>query len=207
MMKLKQEIKKQHKLFMICISIVVSVAMLIVGSTFAWLIDSDQAVNDMHLADLEGVVVDTESADITVNDSVTPDVKVENTSKSPVFIRVLILPVCETADKISREMEFTGDHKELDITFDSNWAYSERDGYCYYKGKIIPGEKSSKIFESLTLISTDTIYSGENWKIEFKAEFIGVTGHAYRDAWWQGVEQTEAPLAEIDNLLSGLIQK
>lgn len=192
--------------------LVVVVASLSVGlyqKTYASLTDHDEKQNDFRVGGLQtSVEEDFEPPFVFEPDKkYTKRVWVANTGDLDSFIRVLALPVLSkkqgNGGTILLPTTVNGSQPVLTIDYNlSDWVAGE-DGYFYYKKKVASGEKTAVLFSQVILnqLHITEEYQGVQLSFEIKAEGIGTSQYAYRDAWWNGQMPTAGKLLEIDNLL------
>lgn len=202
--KIKSKIKKHPKRSALLVTILVCTLLFSMGITYAWLTDSDRKRGEMHLANLTGEVSKTASTTLIQGTPLTQTITVTNTGGSTAFVRALLLPEC-SINGIATEIEIG---TQLSVTTDPSWLYCPEDGYYYYTKKLEPGETSEALISSVELLSSaGTKYLGEEWAFETKAEFVGITGYAYRTAWWQNQSLTSGEVRDlVDTALTPLIQ-
>ncbi|MCL2332069.1 MAG: hypothetical protein FWC54_01085 [Actinomycetia bacterium] len=210
MKNLSGRLHRQRPL-VLSLTVILSIALLI-GSTFAWFIQSDSRVNTFETNELvlRAVIKEDFEEPVTVkpSETVTKTVDVVNTGDVPSFARVLVLVeiVSENGELLAATPGVTYTFNDLDT---SSWA-DGGDGYYYYLGKLSPGQTTVQpLFSSVTLASgLGPEYNNARMKVEVKLEAAEAIRATYRDGWWRNgdVPPASTALINIDNLLKDLAQ-
>jgi hypothetical protein len=200
--------KKQLSLYL---SLMITLIMLSFGvyQTHAALMDKDQKQNDFRIGNVETEIVE-EFDPPAVFEPDTDYVKkaaVKNTGEQAIFVRVLALPMLtkKQSDGSVLLLPATTGGPTSVLTIDYNltdWL-DGADGYFYYKKKLNKNETTTNLFTKVRMNAATITeeYAGANLTFELKAEGIGISPFAYRDAWWNGQQPTREPLTTIDDLL------
>lgn len=208
---------------------------LIYYTTVSLLKDKDQERNDFAFADLRVEVDEPGWTDLEGFDSEEPidkEVIIKNTGTQPILVRVMLLPsILKEAEEAGEaplllpssytyEGETTqenSDDKSI-LKFELNttdWK-DGGDGYFYYLDYIPVADPPT---DRLTLLKTVQLikenlpeglrsdYDGARLTIDVKAEAIGLSKWAYQDAFWQGTEPTDSPLADIAKTYKEIVEK
>ena len=179
--------------------------LIIMGTTFAWLVSSDTRTNEIGIMQYQFDVALTEvfPAPTAVKGGTFPkEVDVKNTEDIPGFVRVMVFPVLVAADGTTLPEMRIGGQIRLG-TLGASWTSGE-DGYYYYLGRIAPGGTTlNPLFEEVTLDeSVADGYPGAELTITLVVESIDGTDDYYRDAWWGGAAPAAPdPRATVDTAL------
>jgi hypothetical protein len=193
------------------LSSIVTLVMLSFGlyHTHAALMDKDQKQNDFRVGNVKAEIVE-EFNPPAVFEPDTDYVKkaaVKNTGEQAIFVRVLALPMLtkkqSSGSALLLPATTTGAAPVLTIDYNLTDWLDGADGYFYYKRKLNKNETTNNLFTKVRMNAANITpeYAGANLTFELKAEGIGISPFAYRDAWWNGQRPANAPLATIDDLL------
>ncbi|MBP2099935.1 hypothetical protein [Enterococcus rivorum] len=205
----KYSSKKNLILLLGLLIAVISLSASLYQKTFASLTDHDEKQNKFRIGDLKVSVEEEFQPPITFEPDVIYPKKVwvKNTGELNSFVRVLALPILSkkqaNGSTLLLPATTTGIAPILTIDYNlSDWI-DGGDGYFYYKKKLSKGEKTPLLFSSVTL-NQDNIteeYKDVKLSFEIKAEGIGISKYAYRDAWWNSSIPVSGELLQVDNLL------
>lgn len=211
MKKKKKKSESLKRLFLAAGVVIVCTSLfaMLYQKTYASLTDHDKEQNEFRIGDLHTTVEEEFDPPATFepDKEYTKKVWVKNTGDLDQFIRVLALPILNKKQANGSTLVLpattTGTNPVLTIDYNLvDWIEGE-DGYYYYKNKIKPGEKTAPLFSKVTLNKANITeeYEGIQLSFEIKAEGVGITRYAYRDAWWGGTIPTTANLLKVDNVL------
>ena len=196
--------KKNKKLIPI---LTISLFLLIgaVGTTLCLLISSDAVTNKFQTGDNKiDIVEDFQEPENWNGDEYKKVVKISNTtndSKSPVLVRVSIIPRWED-EKGLPSTNLSVDVVKLKFSEGEKWLKGD-DGYYYYKSLLQPQESTSEILKSVSLEIPEnekSKYKGKTLKIDVNAESVQANKTAYRLNW--NIEEN----SKIDELLNSLVK-
>lgn len=119
-------------------------ATAIVGGTLAYFTDTDKAINNFSVGNVDIVVEEPHwNPDNAVNmypgQVVEKDPVVTNEGNNPAFVRVKVEYDRDVVTLFSRSAE---------------WKYNEADGYYYYATPVAAGETTTPVFEKFILNNT-----------------------------------------------------
>ncbi|MEO1769639.1 hypothetical protein [Candidatus Enterococcus ferrettii] len=191
--------------------VIVGCLLLLIGGgyfVYAAMTTQDRKENDFQVGQVETQLLEDfdGATEIELDESIEKEVLIKNTGTIKQFIRVMVMP------EVRAPVEGDTNQQVLPLIIDrdlflegmatADWT-DGGDGYYYYTdGAVEPNDSTSKLFESIRL--SDSLadqYHQTDFSIYLKVETINCAEFAYRDAWWQGVTPTEAPLEEIDDAL------
>lgn len=148
---------------------------LAIGGTVAWLTSSTGPITNTFTPSHVSCTVDEQFNERT---GVKSDVKVQNTSDIPAFIRVKL---------VTYRTNINGDHiggtaAVPNFQPGANWVLHE--GYYYYTLPVDPQAVTGKLIDSITLSSSYNDADGGYQAIDVMAEAIqSVPEAAVKDAW------------------------
>lgn len=196
---------KRPRLFAVCASLVFAL-LLVMGATFAWLVSSDSAKNEMGIMQYQfGAFLDeifTPPGSPIGGNTVPKQVNVENPRDIPAFVRVMVFPTLVADDGVTLVEMQIGTQVILG-TLGGGWV-DGGDGYYYCCEWLAPGGTTTEpLFEDVKL--HDNIvgsFPDAKLNIALILESIDATGSHYRNAWWGGiVPTTGTPLSIVDTAL------
>ncbi len=134
---------EQKKKIWIAAAACLLVMVMAFTGTYAYLITHDRLVNSFRVGETVIEIVEkfTPPPELAPGSSFDKKVQVKNTGNLPCYARIRV----DFSD--SRAQEFC---EELDINT-ADWEYSAGDGYYYYKTLLQPGERSTALFERVTV--------------------------------------------------------
>ncbi|MGC6770348.1 hypothetical protein [Enterococcus sp. LJL51] len=178
--------------------------------TYSALTDHDKKENSFQIGNLNTTIKEEfdPPKEFEPDKEYEKKVEIKNTGSLDSFVRVLALPVitAEADDGTTIVLSATTDGATPILTIDYNlvdWI-DGKDGYFYYKKKLVTGEKTAALFSTVKMNKANISeeYNRAKLTFEIKVEGIHTTKYAYRDAWWGGsVPPTGSELAEVDNTL------
>jgi len=184
--------------------------LVIMGTTFAWLVSSDTKTNEMGIMQYQfdvGLVEDLPAVPAVKGGTIQNEVHVENTGDIPEFIRVMVFPTLVAADGVTLMEMQIGEQVTLG-TLGASWIDGE-DGYFYYLGRLGPGDATADpLFEEVIL---DANIAGNQadakLNIAVVVESIDGTGSYYRSAWWGAdiVPAITSPFVPVDTALQFIL--
>ncbi|MTD38398.1 hypothetical protein GIX45_07130 [Erwinia sp. CPCC 100877] len=200
--------KKQLCLYF---SSIITLVMLSFGlyQTHAALMDSDEKQNDFRVGNVQTEIVEefNPPAVFEPDKDYVKKAAVKNTGEQAIFVRVLALPMLTKKQSGGSPLLLpaTTDGAAPVLTIDYNltdWL-DGADGYFYYKKRLNKNEITNDLFTKVRMNAANITeeYTGANLTFELKAEGIGITPFAYRDAWWNGQRPTNVPLVTVDDVL------
>ncbi|OEG14703.1 hypothetical protein BCR23_12340 [Enterococcus quebecensis] len=209
--------KRQKKKFLTVKQLLLFVGLLIIivsfssglYKTYAALTDKDQKQNEFRIGDFQTSIEEEfdPPANFEPDKEYLKKVSIRNTGEQESFIRVLALPVLtkKQVNGTTQLLVATVEGPTAVLTIDYNLTdwFDGKDGYFYYKKKLIKGESTTNLFTKVMMNKGNITeeYEGVFLSIEIKAEGISSTKFAYRDAWWGGKTPIENPLLAIDESL------
>ncbi|MGX7202541.1 hypothetical protein BCR22_12730 [Enterococcus plantarum] len=177
--------------------------------TYAALTDSDQKRNEFRIGNLESSIEE----EFYPPEVFEPEkdylkkVAIRNTGEQSIFLRVLALPMLikKQSNDVLTLLPVTIDGSAPVLSIDYNlidWI-DGKDGYFYYKKKLLKDERTTNLFTKVRMNKANITEEYEEVLLSFeiKSEGISTTKFAYRDAWWNGQIPATEPLIELDNLL------
>lgn len=199
----KKQALKTNWLFPIIVLVLLMFTIVGIKSVYAALTAEDDLTNDFTMSNLSGKI-EEEFTPPSKENPMKPgkdypkEVKINNQTKTPMFVRVLVTPEIQTATGVLLPSNFG---KELIINLGSKWLLGE-DGYYYYLGKLASTQTTEALFTKVTLSDdVSDSYNDAEMSIHIKSETIIAKGNQYRDAWWLGETPIETNLSKIDILL------
>lgn len=175
-------------------SAAVVVAVALVGGTLAWFTDSEIATNMFKTGSVEVKIDETFTpvTDWTPGTVTNKDVTIENTGKSPAFIRVKLdkgwYDVNDTENKSKLDLDTTNIVpsilNEATTPTEDKWILGG-DGYYYYIGIVGPNTSTAQLLDSVEFKNgtDDNQYAGLKLNVDVEVDAIQTTNKAYRDAW------------------------
>lgn len=212
-MKKKQNTKKYLSVKSCCLftSFLIMIICLSFGlyQTYAALTDSDQKRNDFRIGNLQSSI-EEEFAPPTLFEpekDYLKKVAIKNTGEQQSFLRVLALPMLTKKQpngmSILLPVTVDGPTPILNIDYNLTDWIDGKDGYFYYKKKLMKGDRTTNLFTKVRMNQANITeeYEGVLLSFEIKSEGISATKFAYRDAWWNGQTPISDPLLEVDEQL------
>ena len=105
----------------------------------------------------------------------TKKVIIENpdgNAKKPVFIRVAVVPSIKDKQGSYLNKEVTIDPA---TAFDESWTL--QDGYYYYKYPVMPGARTTELFQNSTVKLNCTLHDGEYVQLDVIADSVQATAN------------------------------
>lgn len=141
--------------------------------TFAYLTDSELAENKVSFTENEIHIEEEfiQPEEVTPGTAITKKPRIVNDSKIPVYVRMAVYFSDSAAEAFCEP-----------FVIDGGWEL-HTDGYYYYKGELGSGQKTSALFEQVT-IKADT--AAENlipFDILVYAESVQAEGMEAEEAW------------------------
>lgn len=165
--------------------IVVSTILLIVliaGVSSAWFLDSEAKVNEFKMGTVKVEVLEPgfeDKTDVEVGTPYDKNVMVISKGTKKTYVRVRLIPEWSNPSlPVSNVV--------LNLAENSNWVYSDDDGYYYFKYYLTQGQETSPLLESVTFTTLGPEYSGQTLTIKAVAEGVQITHEAWKDVW--GIE-------------------
>lgn len=200
---MKTKKKKLYLLLAVGLSILFTVAAI---NAFGASKSSDIANNRLRVPTLEGKITEKfeEKSEIKIGETREKDIKITHTEKkgnAPLFVRVMVMPLLTSDEGVLLPMAIG---EELTVDLGADWK-DGGDGYYYYLNKLEPEQATSSLFTKVTVNNAlGDDYLGAKLSIQVKSETVTTLHYEYRNAWWAGKAQTEAPLKAIDEVFESL---
>ena len=176
-------------------------------TTLAYFTSQDKVTNKIQTGDVD-ITVEEIVGEVDENLNWPKEVKIKNDSKSPVLIRVSIIPRWQDGNKpylgdsTLIKLNFTNIANEGDYRIGTEKWVKGNDGYYYYNTIVDTGKATKEILRSVQLNLPDdkkNIYEGKDLKVDVKAEAIQATTDAYKAAWTSIKDKSE-----IDKMIKKL---
>ncbi|MFD2308247.1 hypothetical protein [Enterococcus termitis] len=210
--KSKKKIKIAKHLFLFTSSVIILVMVSLgIYQTYAALTDRDKVQNDFRVGNIQTEIEE----EFTPPNTFVPDkvyekkVVVKNTGEQDIFVRVLALPSIikkqDNGSVLLLPATSEGTNPILSIDYNLTDWIDGKDGYFYYKKKVAKAGQTTVLFTKVQMNQANITedYTDASLTFEIKAEAIGITKFAYRDAWWNAQIPSKVPLLDVDNLLKG----
>ena len=207
--------KPVRPLLLLIPTVIVSV-LLVAGSTLAWYISTDGAINpfnaDKHRFNIEAVdVFNPPNTPPLPGGAFDKTVGAKNTGDIPGFVRLLVQPIIFANDSSGATPLPAEIGTEVLLNIDTNpatrkWVLGE-DGYYYYLGVLKPGETAPPLFTQAQLSpALGPEYINATMKIEVKVEGVDYYQWNYHYAWWENPASPPASgvLGTVESALSAL---
>ncbi|MBP1040134.1 hypothetical protein I6N95_03825 [Vagococcus sp. BWB3-3] len=200
--------KKQRVLLLFLLTLILMMSTKAAHSLIASPMSVNQDTFIEEVGNVEIMVEDTgENLSNIVTDTVNPyEVKIKNITTESVFLRAMIQPTIITSRGVYLEAK-VGKQLVADGDLAVSWTEGE-DGYFYLTNKV-KGNETQILYNSWRLNSTeiDETYEDAKLILVVKVEAINTVANSYLDAWWQGIQPTNAQpnLQSIDGILTSLI--
>lgn len=133
--------KKFNKKSLVLLACVALLLTFTVSGTVAYLVAGPSSVTNTFTPSKVEITVDD-----TVESGTKKDVKINNNSSIPVYIRVAIVGNWVTED--GKIVGGWNDYKGIKLN--TGWFYNSNDGYYYYTQAVEPTTKSVTMFDSYT---------------------------------------------------------
>lgn len=198
--------KNKSSVFIITIILAVLISSVGLNYMYAAMIDSDEKTNDFEISDLSGKIKEKftpPKIDIPIKpgDTYPKEIAVTNSTKAPLFVRVLITPEIVNSENILLSSKIG---EVIIVDLGKDWILGE-DGYYYYLNQLKHNDTSSNLFNEIYLSKDiSDIYNDASMEIFVKSETITVADNQYREAWWGGDIPIEGNLKIIEDRLSSL---
>lgn len=160
------ESRKRIKLSTVLVIVAALALVTAIGGTMAWLTThSEGLTNTFTPADIKGTIVEDFSDKTTKK-----DVKIQNDSDVPVYVRVALVPTWTKVETIENETKYvpvaepvgnddviidTKGWKSFVPAADSNWVKGT-DGYYYYTTPVAAGATTNPLFAEATVKAGQT---------------------------------------------------
>lgn len=197
---------KNKKRLLLVTAGVIAVFLVLAFNAFAGSKNSDTVENRLKLPSLAGEIKEEfePNTNITIGSSKKKDVTIANTGDADLFVRVMVLPMVESA---GGKLLPAGIGAELTVDLGADWRDGQ-DGYYYYIKKVVPETSTASLFTEVKLADNlGKEYEEASLSIQIKSETITNFQYEYREAWWN-TDQPPAgsALQEIDQALETQIR-
>ena len=210
-----------HRPTILLLCVVVSLVLVMVkvlGHTYSWFTNAEQADNVFRTPDfLFSFQVEEEfdpPGSVAPGQNVEKVVHVRNIGDEAGLIRVLVLVEIFSEDGVVLQatpgatFTFIGLNTTDHSLGNTNMWADGGDGYYYYLGKLESGKITEQpLFSGIQLSAgLGTEYVGADMKIEIKVEASETSREKYRDGWWKNGDNapTALDLIPIDDALKNL---
>ncbi len=198
------------KKWVLTVIAVLSLAAVLIGGNWAWLVDKTGPLTNRFTAGTVRVEINEHGfTDVSGwSSGVAAEKKISAKSKGSKasYVRISLTPVwgTETGGVFTAEPSLPVDNVQFNFAdgYDSNWVY--QDGWYYYRSILAGGAETGLLLQSVTLISPmGEEYKGKVLHIMVNAESVQASHGVYREAWDmenlpQGVEAWIAPQTPSD---------
>ena len=166
-----------RKRIIVLTSMVLLMALLVVGGTMAWFSDKE-GVNNEFIAGTVKVEINEHDfkdlTDVKAGDDATKEVSIINTGNTEAYIRVALIPQWDPNN-------LSIDVVTLHINSD-NWVY--KDGWYYYKKALAVGDETEKLLTNVKFAEDmGEEYENATFSIKVNAEAVQASNKAYQKVW------------------------
>ena len=187
------------------IIVILSLAAVLAGGNWAWLIASVEPLTNRFTAGTVKVEIEEHGFEDLENwipgRSAEKKISVKSSGSKATYVRISLTPVWGAR----KGKVFTADpglpvdniQYNYDSSYESNWVY--HDGWHYYKSILLKGAETEPLLQSVTLKSPmSDDYKGKVLRIAVKAEAVQASHEVYKEAWGlqnlpPGVQSWSAP--------------
>ncbi len=189
---------------------VLSLAAVLIGGNWAWLVDKTGPLTNRFTAGTVRVEINehgfTDVSDWSPGVATGKMISAKNRGSKACYVRISLTPIwgSEVEGVFTAEPSLPVDNVQFNFVagYGSNWVYQE--GWYYYRSILAGRAETELLLQSVTLKSPmDAEYKGKVLRIMVNAEAVQASHEVYKEAWGlqnlpQGVEAWSAPQIPSD---------